>query len=946
MVAHRVRVAGVAGSNPVIPILFCKIGFQVEPTVCPWGILSSTAYLSPTAQAKSYLSDFLFFKIFFTFIPKPSIILYVNSSIKKYSVILVSVCTAGIISAYGLLLFAMPSVVNSKTFISFVQSEIAKKTEVLPSIVGMKYSIKPNLSSELNIKSLTICNKSSNKIITAQNLHLKLKPLTFMPEQAIIDTLFVDSTEFSKIKIKKNKTSKKTFDLNNIPEITVNNAHIILNNNNELTLNNTSLIKNNDRYLINFSSELKSKNLKHKITTDNTGTLIYKNNTIFAENLTLNIENSPLTVNGKLLDTKKQYDFNLIGTNIPVRDIEEGFLFYIKLKKPDKNFIENFYDFSGLANINLNFKNGSINGNALINNLSAKTVLYSIPILLPKAEFKFLNTDIQAAAKGKFGNEDVYTDFFVKDLFSPEKLVYGSVKSKLGKKFTELYTPDIKITGTIDALVKYQVFKGNILVEYLAGINNGSNIYYRHADLGLTDRSRRLYAKTLKQGNKLYLKNYDYSYTNGGKTENILLGNGLFVKKDGKYTLDNINCRTNGEAPVSVTGSFGRYIDGGTFSGDLSFHYPQNLLTGNIALHNSRYKSFFVKNASVAADEKLMKITADGSFENSEFNCYANLDNSFDDKVTINDLNLNLKEYVIKRQHNSTNIKLKIPENSKNIKWTIKNGTLTLVKLRYNKILLENLELTGNLKDDLINFSMPDIDFASGKLSAYGRYDIEKHNSDINFSAQNINSNLAADMIFDLKNQIEGYANATMKLKTLNKLEKIHAHTDFSIKDGALTKLGSTEFFINKSNKRKFKFTIPDITNIDINRMKALKSNIDGCFDINNHNIENIKLFSKHKYLSIFAEGNYDIREQNADLRIWGAYNRNAQKGIRILFVPLSLITKVILRPEYTKSLYRSKLNMIPPIEASPSEHEDFTVRINGNLNDNSTIKVQFKSIR
>lgn len=873
-----------------------------------------------------------------------------NKNFGKFALIFVSVCATGVLAIYCTLLFALPAVVNSEKVISAAENKIAHVTPFTPYITGLVYKMHPGLSSELAIQSVKVLDHDNNRLFSADNIYLKFTPLSFYPKQIKISYIFADKTKFDKIRFNKSSKGKKKFKIKSIPEININKADIILNKGTEISVNDASVSSQNSKYFINFKSILKTNYLKHSITASSNGGLTYQNNILSAENFRLNIENSQLNINGKIFDNNKHYDFTVSGAGIPVSSIEEGFLFFIKQKKTEKNFIENFYNFSGSADINLRIANNGLNGNAVIKNLSAKTVKFSIPIILPKAEFKFFNDEIHAAANGKFGNEDVYTDLSVTNLFSPQKLVVGSVHSKLGEKFTKLYSPDIRITGKIDALVKYNVFNRNVTVEYLAGIDKNSNIYYRNSDLGLTDRNRRLYAKTFKHGNNLYLKNYDYSFVDNGKIQNILLGDGLFIKQNGKYMLDNITCKTNGEAPVSVTGSFGRYIDGGTFSGDLKYKYPENLLTGNIAVHNSRYKSFFVKNASIKADEHIMEIKAGGTFENSAFNCFIDMINKFEDKLTINNLNLHLDEYRLKRNphHQAKRQKIKLPEKPEEVQFTIKNGKLSLGRLRYNKILLENLELTGNLKDNIVEFSMPDIDFADGKLNAYGTYGIDKHAADIMFSAENINSNLAADMIFDLKDQIQGYANASMHLKTLNKLEYIHAHTDFSIKDGALTKIGSTEFIIKKSKKIKktIKFTLPYITNIDINRMKALRSNIDGCFDINNHKIQNIKMFSQHQYLSIFAEGNYNIRKQDANMRLWGKYNRSAQKGIRILFVPLSLITKVLLRPEYTKELYQEKLDMVPLIDAKPSEEENFTVRINGNLNDNSSIKVEFKSVR
>lgn len=113
--------------------------------------------------------------------------------------------------------------------------------------------------------------------------------------------------------------------------------------------------------------------------------------------------------------------------------------------------------------------------------------------------------------------------------------------------------------------------------------------------------------------------------------------------------LDYINCKTNGDAPVSITGSFGRYVDGGTFNGEIHYSYPKNLLTGKFRLKNSRYKEFYLKKAVVKADSESVGIAADGTYRNEPFMGYVDLLNSFEDKITINDLHLYLSKYVVKR---------------------------------------------------------------------------------------------------------------------------------------------------------------------------------------------------------------------------------------------------------------------------------------------------------
>ena len=261
---------------------------------------------------------------------------------------------------------------------------------------------------------------------------------------------------------------------------------------------------------------------------------------------------------------------------------------------------------------------------------------------------------------------------------------------------------------------------------------------------------------------------------------------------------------------------------------------------------------------------------------------------------------------------------------------------------------MENLNLVGNLENQIVHFNMQDVDFAKGKLGARGQYDIANKSADAYFTATDVDSNSAASMMFNLNNQIEGVAHAYAHVTANNKFNDIHAHSNFSIEKGALTKIGSREFIIKKSKdgKRTLKITLPKIINFKEKEIDSFRSNVKGAFDINNDILENVKIYSPHEYFATFTEGRYNIITQDAEILVWGKYNKSAQKGIKILCVPLSMITKIILRPQKTKNLYADKINQIPPINATDDQLEIFKVQITGNPNDNSKIKVEMNRLK
>ena len=111
-----------------------------------------------------------------------------------------------------------------------------------------------------------------------------------------------------------------------------------------------------------------------------------------------------------------------------------------------------------------------------------------------------------------------------------------------------------------------------------------------------------------------------------------------------------------------------------------------------------------------------------------------------------------------------------------------------------------------------------------------------------------------------------------------------------------------------------------------------------------NYDMKDLKLTSQQKYLSLLIEGDYDIKDQDANLKLWGKYNKSAEKGIRILFVPLSWIVKIVFRPEKTMDVYKDKIEEVPSVISKPEDEQAFRVKMKGNLNNNN-VKVELKRI-
>ena len=867
---------------------------------------------------------------------------------KKIFIILFSLLSFALLLFYISFLSLAPVIVNSPKIQNKIINVIQEKTGYSIEFNNLALNTNYNLTYTISLDDIKLLNTNREIILKADAIKISFLKLKFTPYRIDADKIY-----FNKTKLENNNSQKENkFKINNIPEININSAKIILKDDKKtkfnLTVSNFKTIEANKNKLSTFDLIFETNFVKDKINALNSA-LSITNDKITIESLTLCTKNSELDIKGSY-PYNSNYNLTIHGNKLSIEEIEHMFLYFIKQKEPDnKNFIENFDNFKGNAGIDLIIKPKDITGKITLENFKATYTKFNIPMYFKNATFNFNKDLITLKEKGTIGNKEGYTDFYAENVFSPDKTIKGNLQGLIDDKTLKnaLNFSSTKKNLPID--ISYYIKNKEITVDYKLQIPKNSNIVYKNTNIIPDEKEGKITVQTFKKGNVLYLKELNYMLGNDNP-ESILTGKGSFLRENNKYHLQDISIKTKERTPVLFLAFLEKYIKGGYFEGDINYNAPKKLITGIFQVFDAKYKNFYVKNATISADNDSMKIKAAGNFEMQPFTCFIDLVNGFDNNITVNDINLYLKKYVIKRtsgkkqisQKNKKNIQKKIDD----FNFTVKKGKITLQELNFKNIVLENLALTGFIENSMAYFIMPDIKFAKGFLKAEGIYDFKYSSSAIDFEASAIDSNSAADMIFNLKNQIEGTSNATMSVKAYDGVRFIDANADFSVENGALTKIGSTEFIIKKSENKSIKLKLKDLINIDINKMQALKSNLYGGFNLKNEKVQDIELYSKHKYLSVYATGDYNINTQNSNINLLGRYNKKAQKGIRVLFVPLSWITKFIFRNSDEKNLYYEKIKKIPPVEANDSEQEIFSVKINGNLNNASKLNVDLRSLK
>ena len=848
-----------------------------------------------------------------------------------------------VIALYLGMVFVLPSVINNKTTINKIQSLIYNKTGIETNITGLNLKISPKLTVVLKIDSIDA--KSNNdSVADIKNLSLKYKLLQRHLTLVSAKNIYINGNSLKRFKKAPKKKNNGNFELKKLPEIHISNL-VFKSDEVNIYVQNIDTINDTIQLKIAINTPFFKETLK----LGDSGYLQVIENKLKINKFETTLGNSHLYLDGILIDKNKFSYLDINGKNLPVSEIMPIILQIQKARETERKFIENFKNFKGTANVNLKLNKDGLWGTCIGNNLSANAVWFEIPLFVKEAVFNFRGQKVDSIAEGVLGKEKVTHTLNITDLFNPQKkLVVGTMKTTLTKKFD--YVPNLTVLNSVNVNLVYKIKNRKPDVYYNIDIPANSDLIYNSFYLGLRDYKRKIYGNTFKDNNDLYIKEYKYSYSDADKENVIISGDGLFMKNIDKIDPDKfipqyITCHTNGYAPISVTGSFGEKVRGGEFKGDLKYDFKNNQVFGTFDIIKARHQAFLIEKAHVVSKNGVFNITSNGFFKGEKYSAELNAKNNIFGETLIYDMKLFLDKLVFETTPDThkKSIKIDSKEFSKKVKdfaITINNWEIVINEIKRESFVLKNVKLIGSFKNHIFDFNMKDLNFADGIIHANGIYDFAKNTSNITFVAKNINSNKAAEMTLNLQDQIEGIANAKVDINAKDMFKFLDAHCIFEVKEGFLPKLGDTEFTLKNS-----KYKLSEITNFDLTQKDLMKDDIKGSFDVHNTELKNINITTWHELSAMFLEGNYEMEKQYADLQLFWHYSKEAPKGVRIFHIPLSIILKVVFRPEHSKKLYESKLQQIPKIKDDNNNSKYYRIHLKGDINNNKT-NLELKEIR
>ena len=870
----------------------------------------------------------------------------------KFSIIILST----LIVLYLGFIFAVSLFLNSDNFIKISNNFIKTKYDMNSDIRGFKVEISPLLSVKITAKDIII--KDNDKIgLNIENLNTSVDRLNLKNIDA--DLVYANLDILKKLKIEKKKDikKKKSFDINKIPYANIKKIEIVRHEGENLSISsNQFLIKeNNGIKNLDIILNITLDRVLHPILIGEVGSLYIENKKLIAKNFPLAVGKTRVVIDGSILNDKKLDNFTIKGDKVPVKETLATVLFLQKYTEHERKFIENFTDFKGSADVDLVYKDNDLSGVITGNDLFAKFLPFYVPVTCKKAEFFIKNGEVRSSAVGTFGTEKLTHELLITEMYDRQKKeVFGKVNSKITTALAKKYLPpNIKVKNYLDMEVDYYIKQKKPNAKYYINIPANSGIMFNDFYAGIKNKNKKIFAETQKIDNEFFLKDYRFSVQENNKFKDILFGNGYFKIIDGNMTPQYITLNTNGYVPNSFVGSFKQYVLGGKFNGALKYSFTKEQITGKFEVIDTIFNHFHVKSASVNADEKTAKIKADGTYKNEKFNCKTEVKNDFKDKIYVNYMDLFLDKFIVKKSDKPAEQNKKFDFNSPNKELSAGvrdiNMDIDKYNIAVNSIIVKdypisNIKVFGSLKDAIFKYNTSEINFANGKLSANGIYDFNIDSSIIDFTAKDIDSNIVAEKFFNIKNQIQGKANAEIHSKTGKNWGNWDATAKFEIQDGALPGLEELEFSVDKKSNKKAK--VSDYVKFNAKKKGSIKSNISGFFKCDDVFIRDIDIRMQHEFTSAYIEGFYNYIIEQGNLDIWGKYDNSVVKQIKVLHIPLNWLVNVLVPSEKKNTEMLNRFDKIPPIGIDDSMAKYYRINLKANEKDPTKTDVTTKVIK
>lgn len=645
-----------------------------------------------------------------------------------------------------------------------------------------------------------------------------------------------------------------------------------------------------------------------------------------------------------------------------------------------KKILNAYENYTGSANIHLKCRNNNLDGYIDLKNIKFNHSYFKTPVSVDSG--KIILNDSRVTMKSIIARIDNTPVFLTLSAWDFDKTMKfsGYFTTKLTEYFANKYinsflTYPVKPKGDITLTADISGNLNNFRVKPKIKFAQDADIYYMGADLGDEGDEREITADVDISQNTYYLRKLDYvryMTSQNDKTYplTILSANGVIDMTPKGFYARNFNIETVNNANVKMFNVIFKksVLKNGMFNCKLNIKGDINSprVRGKVSMENIDMPLYdtILKNAELIFKDKNIDVRASGLTFNSDFTLKAVMKNTFAPPFIIENLDLDSQKLNLDTFIDSLT-QIPTPDTSKKMTgaakssmpinisdFQIKKGEMRVKDIIIRELPANNFTADFVLGDDMVlNLDKLWFDVTTGKMTGSATYNFTNGRIKANVSALNVDSNKVASSLFGVKDQIFGQANGTIILTTNGnseeeRIKNMFGYVYFEIADGKMPKLGSVEYLLKAGNVIKSGITGASLSNF-LDLIAPIKTgyfdSIKGNFSMKNGVAQNIEVYSKGDNLNIYINGEFDILQQYADMRVYGRLTKKATNILgavgNLSFNSLLNAIPGIKLDKDDKTKIIQDLNKIPGVELTDQQYRVFTAKIDGRLNDEKFVK-------
>ena len=713
------------------------------------------------------------------------------------------------------------------------------------------------------------------------------------------------------------------------------------------------------------------------------GKFLLKDGDLRADNINAKFYNTTAYMNGKVNNLFKKPVINM-DTSLYKFDLStlNGIKKSTVLPEKYRKIFNAYKDYKGVISSKLSIKNNKIDGNIWLRDISFSHAALDYPFKINSADFNFKNGNMGIhSLNASFAGTPVFMNGEVNSLL--KNPVYNiNFSSKLSKDFVDNYintnlSYPINVKGEILLSSKISGTKNDVTVIPSLKLEEGADISYMGANLGEESSIREIRGEIQKTSNKIFIKNLDYSkyiYNQNNRLYPLPMLNvkGSVSQIKNKPFLENIIVKTNNPISANIFNAMlkkslvtGRNVN---FNIKISGYFDNPKIQGVTALKNVDIPLYetHIDDVKIDFSPQYIDIKSQIDYLNSDMNIKAKIKNNNFKKIYIENIDIYSKKtdlnkllHALNDISNKPNIQIvdsnikndsseQFPADLKNL--VIEKGSIKTDKILYKNLPVSNLSSKLSFKNNHFKLEDTSVDIAGGKLSGDFGYDLRKALISVNTNTKGVDANKISEGLLDIKNQIHGSLDGTINITTfgaddLERKKNLNGNLTFSVNNGKMPKLGSIEYLLRAGNLLKSGIsglTLNNITGLLLPVQHGDFDTIKGDMRIKNGVIEDMKIYSKGKNLSILITGNFDLETSKTDLYILGKLSKNINTilgpvGNASLNSFFNLIPGIHL-DELKDTEVIKQINAIPELSLSSDKFRIFRAKVDGDIYSNSFV--------